>query len=84
MKMEVTTAITTMQNLAKDYPYLALGIVLLFVALFIRGKMRAVIALLGLTSFLYQFGLVDPFVDLVKTILHSLPSILEKIGGVLG
>ena len=78
--MSLDTAVTTMQNLAADYPYLALALILFTAALFIRGKGGVIVGALGLFALLKQFGLVEPFIDLFKS---AFSLIAEKIGGVM-
>lgn len=78
--MGLDTAISTMQGLAAQYPYLALALILFTAGFFIRGRWGVVVGALGMYALLQQFGLVDTFVELFKS---AFSFIGEKLGGVM-
>ena len=74
--MGIDTAISTMQALAADYPFLALALILFTAAMFVKGKWGVILGLLGLYALLQQFGLVGAFIDLFKSALDFVKNTL--------
>jgi len=75
----IDTAISTMQGLAAQYPYLALALILFAAGFFIRGRWGVVVGALGMYALLKQFGLVDAFIDLFKSALDFVKNYVSGV-----
>ena len=80
--MDVGGLINQGQQLASQYPYLALGVILIIVGVLAKGKASLVLYILGALALLKSFGLVDTFFSFLKDIPSMLKDALGGLGGV--
>ena len=80
--MDVGGLINQGQQLASQYPYLALGVILIIAGALVRGKAALIFYALGTLALLKSFGLVDTFFSFLKDIPSMLKDALGGLGGV--
>ncbi|KUH33902.1 t26-9p [Thermococcus celericrescens] len=80
--MDANSLISQGQELAHTHPYLALGIILIFIGVLAKGKVSLVFYALGALALLKSFGLVDTFFSFLKEVPDMLKEAIGGLGGV--
>ncbi len=80
--MDVNELISQAQQLASQYPYIALGIILIVIGALVRGKAALIFYTLGALALLKSFGLVDTFFSFLKEVPGMLKEAIGGLGGV--
>ena len=80
--MDVNGLISQGQQLASQYPYIALAFILFLLGALVRGKVALIFYILGGLALLKSFGLVDTFFSFLKEIPSMLKDALGGLGGV--
>lgn len=80
--MDVGELISQGQQLASQYPYLALGVILIIIGALVRGKAALIFYILGALALLKSFGLVDTFFSFLKEVPDMLKEAIGGLGGV--
>jgi len=80
--VDPNSIISQIQSLASQYPYLALGLILILIGALVRGKTALVFYFLGALALIKAFGLFDTFVSFLKQVPTLIKQLSSGLGGV--